>query len=236
MRTETIVLNERRNVTLHACLQEEGSGQPLPAVLVLPGGGYQVCADAEAEPPAFAYQEAGFQAFVLRYTVGRQCEWPLPLQDYEQAMEVIRSNAGQWNIDPDKIAVAGFSAGGHLAACAATVSKVRPAAAVLVYPAILKECMDDCLIGVPCPDQEITDSTCPCFFAAARDDDMVDIRNSLKMQLALADHNIPFESHIYSVGGHAFGTAQSSPFGHAMTPRLGNWVKESIGWLKETLL
>lgn len=235
MKTETIILNEQRNVVLSAYLQEELSDTALPAILVLPGGGYHVCADIEAEPPAYAYQAAGYQAFVLRYTVGPQCVWPLPLEDYEQAVERIRENAGKWNIDPEKIVVAGFSAGGHLAACAATVARNRPAAAILIYPAVLPECVDDCIPGAPYPIEEITQDTCPCFFAAARDDDMVDIRNMLTMETALAEKGIPFESHIYPAGGHAFGTADFSPFGKKMSPRMKNWVKESIGWLKEVL-
>lgn len=235
MKAEKIILNENRNVVLSAFLQEERSEKALPAALILPGGGYQVCADIEAEPPARAYHAAGFHSFVLRYTVGSGCVWPLPLEDYEQAMDVIRGNAEKWNIDTERIVVAGFSAGGHLAACAATVSKIRPAAAVLIYPAVLPECVDECLPGAPYPVDKVDENTCPCFFAAARDDDMVAIHNTLNMELALAEYGIPFESHIYSAGGHAFGIGEFSPFGHEVTPRLKNWVAESTGWLKEIL-
>jgi len=229
-----MILNEERKVTLSFYPAEMRDSSPLPAVLILPGGGYRLCADGEAEPPAFAYREAGFHAFVLRYTVGKRCSWPLPLEDYEQAVEVIKENASEWGVDINRIAVAGFSAGGHLAACAAVSAANRPAAAVLVYPAILPSSMDSCLPGAPYPNELVTEDTCPCFFAAARDDDNVDIRNTLLMEQALADHGVPFESHIYSVGGHAFSTGESSPWGHELTPRLKNWVGESIGWLRET--
>ena len=230
---EKILLNKERNVTLSAYLNEtEGT---LPAVLVMPGGGYRICADTEADPPAKAYFEAGFQAFVLRYTVGDECVWPQPLEDYEQAMAYIKEHAEEMHVDTEKIAVCGFSAGGHLAACAATFAKTRPAAAVLVYPAILKESMDDCLPGTQFPNEYVSKDTCPCFFAAARDDDDVDILNTIVMEEALAKAGVPFESHIYNIGGHAFSTGESSPWGHELTPRLVNWVKESTGWLMETL-
>ncbi len=235
MEKEFIILSEERNVTLKAYLQEKPEEEKLPAVLVIPGGGYQVCADGEAEPPAFAYAKAGFQAFVLRYTVGEQCVWPIPLEDYEQAMETIRANADAWHVDPEKIAVAGFSAGGHLAACAATIGRNKPAAAVLVYPAVLRETLEDGPVKVPYPNELVTKETCPCFFAAARDDDTVDIKNTVAMEMALIECGIPFESHIYNVGGHAFSTGDFSPWGHELTPRLTNWVGESIGWLRETL-
>ncbi len=233
MKKEISCLNEERNVTLTAYLWEDETVRP--AILVLPGGGYRICADGEADPPAEAYARAGFQAFVLRYTVGDQCRWPMPLEDYGQAVRLLKSKAGEWHLDPDRIAVAGFSAGGHLAACAATMSEERPAAAVLVYPAILPDCMDHCLPGTPYPNEHVSESTCPCFFTAARDDDDVDIRNTLVMEQALAEKGIPFESHIYSVGGHAFSLGISSPWGHELTPRLKNWPEESIGWLREVL-
>ncbi len=236
MTAEKIILNEERNVILSVYLTEKAGGGPLPAVIVLPGGGYQICADIEAEPPAFAYREAGFHAFVLRYTVGSCCRWPLPLDDYEQAMEVIKDNAAAWGVDVNRIAVAGFSAGGHLAACAAVSAKNAPAAAVLVYPAILPPSMDSCPPDIPYPNELVSEHTCPCFFAAARDDDTVDIRSTLVMEQALAEHGVPFESHIYSTGGHAFSIGEASPWGHELTPRLKNWVGESIGWLKEILL
>ncbi|MBR3397205.1 MAG: alpha/beta hydrolase [Lachnospiraceae bacterium] len=232
MTDELIILNEERGVTLSVYLSEKAGASPGPAVIVLPGGGYQLCADGEADPPAFAYRDAGFHAFVLRYTVGRSCRWPLPLDDYEQAAEVIKENAKTWGVDVNKIAVAGFSAGGHLAACAAVSAKNAPAAAILVYPAILYSSFPD----APNPNELVSEKTCPCFLTAARDDNVVDIRNTLAMEQALAEHGVPFESHIYSVGGHAYSIGEASPWGHELSPRLKNWVTESIGWLKEVLV
>lgn len=236
MRTEVITLNEERNVTLTACIQQvdgEFGFQKRPAMIVIPGGGYSICSDREADPVALAYAKAGYQTFVLRYTVNSKGSWPDPLQDYETAVELICERADQWGIDPEKIAVVGFSAGGHLAACAATIAQRKPAAAVLVYPAILKDICDMCQPGLPYPNEHVTAQTSPCFLVAARDDRTVDIKNTLMMELALAEHGIPFESHIYSYGGHGFSTAEEWVKTNSASERIPNWVGDSIGWLKE---
>ena len=136
MKQPCFTINENRNVTLTAYFADDSCAKDRPAVLVIPGGGYRVLSEVEAEPPALAFRRAGFHAFVLQYTVGERCHWPLPLEDYEEAMELIEQNAGKWHIDTSRIIVAGFSAGGHLAACAATTAQHRPAAAVLAYPVI----------------------------------------------------------------------------------------------------
>ncbi len=237
MKAETIVLHEERNVTLTAYIQDvegEFGFAKRPAMLVLPGGGYAMCSDREADPVALAYSKAGYQTFVLRYTVTSKGKWPLPLKDYEEAMELIAENAEKWHVDSDKIAAVGFSAGGHLCACAATVAKHKPAAAILVYPAILKEICDFCQPGMPYPNEHVGEDTCPCFLVAARDDRTVDIKNSLMMELALAEKGVPFESHIYSYGGHGFSTADQWVVTNSVSERVPDWVPDSIGWLKET--
>ena len=105
MKTELLVLNEERNVTLTAYLQAVGgefTGVTVrPAVLILPGGGYQACSDREADPVAFPYLKAGYHAFILRYSLKEQAEWPNPLCDYEQAMALIRAHADEWHIAPE---------------------------------------------------------------------------------------------------------------------------------------
>jgi len=238
MRQEIIVLNEARNVTLTAYIQEtagEFQFAKRPAMLVIPGGGYTMCSDREADPVALAYMKAGYQAFVLRYSTGSNKKWPNPLDDYEQAMELIRAKADEWHLDANRICAVGFSAGGHLCACAATIAKNKPAAAILVYPAILKDICDMCQPGMPYPHEYVTNETSPCFLVAARDDRTVDIKNSLTMQLALADKGIPFESHIYSYGGHGFSTAEDWIITNSVSSRVPNWVADSIDWLKEML-
>ena len=238
MRAEVIVLNDERNVTLTTYIQEvegEFGFAKRPAMLVLPGGGYSICSDREADAVAMAYAKAGFQTFVLRYTVKTKGVWPLPLEDYEQAMETIKTKADLWHIDTDKIAAVGFSAGGHLCACAATLAKNKPAAAVLVYPAVLKDICDICQPGMPQPNEYVTVETSPCFLVAARDDRTVNIKNTLMMELALVEKNVAFESHIYSYGGHGFSTGEDWIVTNRVCERLPRWVEDSIGWLKEVL-
>lgn len=238
MKQEIINLNPGRNVTLTAYIQEVGGEYQFakrPAILVLPGGGYAVCSDREADPVALAYMKAGYQAFILRYSTGKNKTWPNPLEDYEQAMALLQERAEEWHLDSSRIAAVGFSAGGHLCACAATIARHKPAAAILVYPSILKDICDMCQPGMPQPNEHVTGETSPCFLVAARDDRTVDVKNSLMMQLALAEKGVPFESRIYSYGGHGFSTGEDWILNNSLSPRIPHWVDDSIGWLKETL-
>ena len=238
MKQEIINLNPGRNVTLTAYIQEVGGEYQFakrPAILVLPGGGYAMCSDREADPVALAYMKAGYQAFILRYSTGKNKTWPNPLEDYEQAMALLQERAEEWHLDSSRVAAVGFSAGGHLCACAATIARHKPAAAILVYPSILKDICDMCQPGMPHPNEHVTGETSPCFLVAARDDRTVDVKNSLMMQIALAEKGVPFESHIYSYGGHGFSTGEDWILNNSLSPRIPHWVDDSIGWLKETL-
>lgn len=237
--TERIILNEERNVTLTVMVQtvkiEFRDVTKRPAVLILPGGGYKRCSDREAEVIAYPYLNAGYHAFVLRYSVNEHKAWPNPLNDYEQAMELIRGKGEEWNILTDKIAVIGFSAGGHLAATAATIAKNRPDAAILVYAATERDIALACQPGtdIPGPTECVDENTPPCFICATRDDKIVPVHNSLNFQLALAKYGVPFESHIYSYGGHGFATGLANITNNNISSRVPNWMADSIGWLDE---
>ena len=97
MKTEVIVLNEERNVTLTAYLLQVGGEfaniPKRPAILILPGGGYQMCSDREADPVAMPYLKAGYHVFIMRYSVKADAVWPNPFDEYDQAMELIRSKS-----------------------------------------------------------------------------------------------------------------------------------------------
>ncbi len=239
MKTEFITLNEERQVTLTAYLQETGGAFPYilkrPAILILPGGGYQYCSDREADPVAMPYLKAGFQVFILRYSVNCHSAWPNPLNDYEQAMSLIRKNAEEWKVYEDKIAVLGFSAGGHLAGCAATMAKEKPNAALLGYAVTKASDVALCEPEGPDVNAAVDEHTCPCFVFAACNDQIVPISNSLAFLQALAQHGVTFESHIYAYGPHGFSTGDTSvqPAKTQMCSRIPSWVEDSIGWLRD---
>ncbi|MGN0983911.1 MAG: alpha/beta hydrolase [Gemmiger sp.] len=240
MRIQTITLNEARHVTLTAYLQTVGGAFSYvprrPAILILPGGGYQYCSDREADPVAAAYLQAGYQAFILRYSVKEHAVWPNPLNDYDEAMALIRARAGEWGLYPDKVAVIGFSAGGHLAAAAATMAKNRPNAAILGY-AVAGEDVKACCPTAPDTTAAVDGRTCPCFLFATRTDQLVPIANTLRFQQALDEAGVSFESHIYAYGPHGFSTCDSSlqPRDTAICDRAAHWVRDSIGWLRDVL-
>jgi len=241
LKTEFLILNEARNVTLTAYIQPvEGEFPNIPkrpAILILPGGGYSFCSDREADPVAAPYLKAGYQVFILRYSVGADAAWPNPLDDYEQAMETIKANAGEWHVYTDKIAVIGFSAGGHLAGAAAALSKNKPAAAILGYPAVMGENIHMCLESAPDIPSAVDGDTCPCFIFTARDDNVTPVRNVILMADALDRYGISFEIHIYAYGPHGYSTGDPSVLAPdtRICSRAGHWVEDSLAWLKDML-
>ncbi len=236
MKTSEYVFNQEKGVRLTAYIQDlspEYAGiKTRPAVVILPGGGYAICSDRFADCVAFGYLNAGFHAFVLRYTLQDKGSWPAPLNDYDTAMEYILAHADEWGIDTTRIAVCGSSAGGHLTACAATMAKHRPAAAILGYPVILQDAADSCAPGLPSPLDFIDKHTCPCFIYGARDDELIPIQSSVALQQALCDNDVPFEVHIYGRGKHGFSLA--TPPHTAEVLRASRWMQDSIDWLGET--
>lgn len=238
MLVETICLNAERNVTLTAYIPAEGniglyeSGRP--AVLILPGGAYRICSDEEGEPVALAYLRAGYCAFVLRYSVREHYRWPRPLEDYEQAMEIIRNETERWKVLPGKIAVAGFSAGGHLASAAATVSANRPDAVIMGYACVKQDTLDT-FGDIPETLSRVDKTVPPTFLFAACDDKAVPISNTTDWAAALAKCGVPFECHIYYCGGHGFSVADASVSGDlsALCGRVPHWVEDSVGFLAD---
>lgn len=155
MINETVYLREEdKNVTLETYVATDINHSKRSAVLVLPGGGYSICAHHEGEKIALQYFAAGINAFVLKYSVkstNPDMKYPMPLVDASNAMKYIKDNAERFNIDKDKVFVLGFSAGGHLASTLGTIwhrSEVyenaqpmeygynKPCGMILCYPVI----------------------------------------------------------------------------------------------------
>jgi acetyl esterase/lipase len=204
------------------------------AVVICPGGGYGGLAmDKEGYAVAKEFNKVGVTAFVLKYrlpsdlimvdkTIG-------PLQDAQKAMVLIRKNAAEWGLNPAKVGIMGFSAGGHLASTAGTHFdkavidnkgiSVRPDFMLLLYPVIsfgeyANKGSRDKLVGLApttgqielySNEKQVTPTTPPTFIVQAGDDKVVLPQNSLMFYEALLKNNIKAEMHLYQAGGHGFG-------------------------------
>ena len=241
MKTEKIIINEKRNVSLTAYIQKTGGEfsniEKRPAIIVLPGGAYEFCSEREADPVALVYLRAGFQAFVLRYSVAEHKTWSNPLDDYEAAYKLICEKSDEWAIDTKRIAVIGFSAGGHLAGCAATVSACKPNAAILAYAVLNRKTANHFSTEAPDVVNYVDENTCPCFVFASRNDNTVPIENTTEFISALTKHGVDYECHIYSDAPHGFSVADETvnALSLEMCSRVPSWTTDSVDWLKETL-
>jgi acetyl esterase/lipase len=223
-------------ITVYSPDKEKNTGA---AVLICPGGGYSILAmDLEGEEVAQWLNSIGATGIVLKYRVPARKDRPRhepPLQDAQRAMSLVREHAKTWGIDPARIGILGFSAGGHLSAVASTnyaqrkyapiddVDKVscRPDFTVLVYPAYLttKE-------GSLSPDLPVDARTPPMFFVHASDDG-ISSENSLALYSALKKAKVPAEMHVYASGGHGFGLRPSDRPCSAWPQRCAEWMKSS---------
>lgn len=237
---KTITLNlSHENVTLAAYLLDASPDMPntrvRPAVLVCPGGGYFFCSDREAEPVAAAFLAQGYHAFVLRYSLGEQAAFPRPLNDAEEALEIIRARAEEWGVDPGKIAACGFSAGGHLAAALGTMGRVRPNALVLAYPCILDSISPILAAPIPSLEQYVDGQTPPTFLFATAADELVPVEHSLQFAAALDRAKVPFELHVFMNGGHGLALANpvtSSGMKKMVDADAVKWVGLCAAWLE----
>lgn len=207
-------------------------------VLVIPGGGYSMCSDREAEPIAFSFLAKGYAAFILRYTVGHNkgYDFSMPFADANEAMKIIHENAEEWGVDKEKIAAIGFSAGGHLCAALSTMGDIRPNASILVYPCIVESIGKILAFPVPGLDDKVDDKTPPAFIVSACADNLVPIENSLAYANALNKNGIPFEMHIYEKGYHGFSLADETVYTKAEADycaHIQGWFDLCATWLKK---
>lgn len=206
--------------------------QKRPCMIVCPGGGYGMCSERESEPIALHFLTEGFNVFVLQYSVAPH-RFPTQIREVAAVMELIYSNSDEWNCDTEKIAIIGFSAGGHLAAHYSTmydckeVREVFPEsksvnATVLAYPVIDADFNNTHrgsfmnLLG-HAPDKEeeeyfscnrhVKPTTPPAFLWHTAEDGAVPVVNSISYAKALIENNVPVELHIYPFGGHGLSTS-----------------------------
>lgn len=229
------------------------------AVVICPGGGYSiVAAGHEGADIAKRFTDIGVAAFVVKYRIPN-IETMInpeigPLQDAQQAMKIVREGAKQWNINPAKIGIMGFSAGGHLASTEGTHfdkafianpnnTSLRPDFMLLIYPVIsFKDSIGhigsrDNLIGKNPSAQKIIEysnelqvnsNTPPTFLVHASDDDAVKPQNSIAFYQALLKNHVAAEMHIYESGGHGFGLNLKNKNEQWMD-RCKNWM-QNHGW------
>ena len=240
------------NPTLEVYLPEKGK-ETGAAVVVCAGGGYSVIVyNGEGLSTAKEFAKNGIAAFVLKYRLPSDVimndKSIGPLQDAQQAIKLVRENAAKWNVNPSKIGIIGFSAGGHLASSAATHFKkalvpntnntsLRPDFQIVVYPVIsMQEQLTHGgsrtqLLGTT-PSKELVDlfsnelqvdeTTPPAYITHAADDTTVDVDNSIGYFEALRKHKVPAEMHIFPKGNHGFVMRQKG------------WMEPLFKWIETT--
>jgi len=238
-------------ISLYTPPAEKASGA---AIVVCPGGGYGHLADHEGHTVAVWLNQIGITAAVLKYRLGPRYGHPSPIQDAARAIRTLRARAAEWRLDPNRIGIWGFSAGGHLAATAAThfddgdakaadpIERVssRPDLAVLAYPVIsmlseithagsrknlLGDSPSPALVELLSNEKQVTPQTPPVFLFHTADDSAVNVENSLLFAEALRKAKVRFELHVFEKGRHGVGLAQSDP-------RLSIWPQLLERWLR----
>jgi acetyl esterase/lipase len=263
MISEKILFSKKENVYMDAYLRTPSDEMPdrkiRPAVIVCPGGGYEWCSAREADPVAMQFLAAGYNVFVLYYSIHDKAVFPEPLIDLSQAVKEVRTNAEKYGIDPNRIAVIGFSAGGHLTASLGTLwnnkeiqaaagvsgEENKPNAILLGYPVItvdgwIKESGSlDRLVGESDREKVISLLDChknvgkqtpPAFLVHAADDGTVPVGDSLKFAGACDKAGVPFELHIFPNMGHGFSLANRETSGEGDV-RVASWVNYATSWL-----
>jgi acetyl esterase/lipase len=226
-----------------------------PAVIVCPGGGYvSLAMNHEGRQVASYLNSLGIAAFVLRYRLGPRYHHPIELGDAQRAIRTLRAHAAEWRLDPARIGIMGFSAGGHLAVSAGThfdtgkagaadvVERVgsRPDFVVLGYPVVsmtepwthrgsrtnlLGENPDPDLAKGLSGEVAVTKETPPTFIFQTNADTTVPAENSVYYYLALRKAGVPAEMHIFEKGPHGVGLANDDP-------ALSEWSKLLTNWLR----
>lgn len=225
------------------------------AVIICPGGGYAILAAShEGSDVARVFNDWGITAFVLKYRLPDDSimvdKSIGPLQDAQRALQLVREHAAEWGVDPGRIGIMGFSAGGHLASTASTHFNtayidnpknisLRPDFSILVYPVIsfadslvhlgsrnnlLGKTPSAAQITAFSNERQVTEQTPPAFLVHAADDGGVKVENSLYYYQALLRKKVMSELHVYPHGGHGFGLHNKT------TP--DNWIERLQHWLQ----
>ena len=226
-----IITFQAQGATVKGYLQESyetlKAHKVRPAVVICPGGAYRWLSPREKDAPAFEFLSMGYQVFILEYSCGEGAAGYRPLRELAETVCVLRQNCEQWHIDPDKIAVLGFSAGGHLAASLGALwndtdvglpEGAGPDALILCYPVIstgeyaheesarLVSGGDDKMRGKLHLLDRVTSAFPPTFMWHGGQDSSVPPENSLLLAVQLKRNGVPFEYHLFETGAHGIST------------------------------
>lgn len=240
-------------------------GKLRPAVIICPGGGYSRRSVREGEPVAMRFLSQGINAVVLQYSIVPN-RFPTALTQLAESIRFIRSHAEEWSIDTNQIFLNGFSAGGHLAACLGTMwnqewlqkimgsspSEYQPNGMILCYPVITtgpfthqESCEhlmgsqpDETLLQHLSLENQVSSNTPPTFLWHTQQDTSVPVENSLLFSIALRQHKIPFELHIYERGIHGLALADEVTMRtpEQWEPNCQDWIDKAISWLKRQII
>ncbi|MBQ8387823.1 MAG: alpha/beta hydrolase [Clostridia bacterium] len=257
---ETIKLRPEYEATLTAYVFEELTDiapHTRPSIVVCPGGGYRFLSDREAEPIVSAYLGAGFNVFLLHYTVLEGAADYAPLIQAATAIAYVRENAERYFVDPDRVFIVGFSAGGHLAASSAILWKHervlaalsdkpygswKPTGAILSYPVITagefthrgsvknlsgREDYTDEDIARWSLELHVDADSAPAFIWHTATDKTVPVENSLMLAAAYSKHKVPFELHVYPFGPHGLSLAN----GETANGKADHVIPHLQGWV-----
>ena len=232
-----------------------------PAVLILPGGGYNHTSLREAESVALRFAARGYAAFVLHYSV-KPLSFPVSLREAAMAMLCIREKAAEYEVDPAMVAAVGFSAGGHLCGTLGTLydcpevrdlgkpEDIRPDALGLCYPVAVshgrthEESFRNLSAGDPALasrlslDRLVRPDMPPVYLWHTRDDGSVPVRNSLLLAAALEEAGVDFALHVYRHGPHGLSTADKMAYPAGRVPDMSRdiplWPEEMLRFFEET--
>lgn len=236
---------------------QEESGKPYPCMIVLPGGGYEGLSAQEANPVAGWLNGLGISAFVLHYSIA-PARHPQPYYDVRRAIQWVRAHAADFNIDPNRVGVLGFSAGGHLAGSAATMWEdpdltigdeldpvsCRPDLAVMCYPVVTAEpdvCHEGSVLNLMgdhpsekareqfCLEKRASSNTPPVFLWHTADDAAVPVDNAFLMAQALGRAGVDYELHIFPEGEHGLGLCSIDV---RRNHYVGRWRELCAQWLE----
>ena len=259
------LINDRPDVFLEIFAADKTKDFVRDAILIIPGGGYgTVCSDREGEPIAMAFMPYGFNAFVLHYSVGEKARFPQPLIEASLAMKYIKDNAEEFGIDKDRVFVTGFSAGGHLCASLGIMWHLdeiykaadmeygynKPAGMIPVYPVVSSD-QEIChmgsynnIIGTDAdenlrkrysPELYVDERSVPAFIVHTAADNVVNVRNSIRLGDAYAKRHIPFEMHIFADAPHGMSLCNeitAGGFARFINPHNAKWVELAVEWTR----